>query len=161
MNKLDLRGLWIPAEILLAKKLSDKEKTILSMIMYLSKDKGYCFATNNYFSDILNVTVVSISRIINSLKKKSYIKINMNYKSNSKEIENRQIIPLKEAMNRYYQNCGYTINKNDKTDYQNYKMPINSNDKDIKKNIKNKEYIGREYSEEFLNSLYANVDENL
>ena len=62
----------------------------------------------------------------------------MNYKSNSKEIENRQIIPLKEAMNRYYQNCGYTINKNDKTDYQNYKMPINSNDKDIKKNIKNK-----------------------
>ena len=138
MNKLDLRGLWIPGEILLDKKLSDKEKTILSMIMYLSKDKGYCFATNNYFSDILNVTVVSISRIINSLKKKSYIKINMNYKSNSKEIENRQIIPLKEAMNRYYQNCGYTINKNDKTDYQNYKMPINSNDKDIKKNIKNK-----------------------
>ena len=161
MNKLDLRGLWIPAEILLDKKLADKEKTILSMIMYLSKDKGYCFATNNYFSDILNVTVVSISRIINSLKKKSYIKINMNYKSNSKEIENRQIIPLKEAMNRYYQNCGYTINKNDKTDYQNYKMPINSNDKDIKKNIKNKKYIGREYSEKFLNSLYANVDENL
>lgn len=161
MNKLDLRWLWIPAEILLDKKLSDKEKTILSMIMYLSKDKGYCFATNNYFSDILNVTVVSISIIINSLKKKSYIKINMNYKLNSKEIENRQIIPLKEEMNRYYQNCGYTINKNDKTDYQNYKMPINSNDKDIKKNIKNKKYIGREYSEKFLNSLYANVDENL
>ena len=161
MEKSDLKGLWMPSEILINNKLSDKEKIILSMIMYLSKDKGYCFATNNYFSDILNVTVVSISRIINSLKKKSYIKINMNYKSNSKEIENRQIIPLKEAMNRYYQNCGYTINKNDKTDYQNYKMPINSNDKDIKKNIKNKKYIGREYSEEFLNSLYANVDENL
>ena len=85
----------------------------------------------------------------------------MHYKSNSKEIENRQIIPLKEFMNRYYQNCGYTINKNDKKDYQNYKVPINSNDKDIKKNIKNKKYISREYSEEFLNSLYANVDENL
>lgn len=161
MNKLDLRGLWIPAEVLLDKKLSDKEKIILSMIMYLSKDKGYCFATNNYFSDILNVTVVSISRIINSLKKKNYIKTNMNYKSNSKEIENRQIIPLKEVMHRYYQNCGYSINKNDKTNYQNYKIPINSNDKDIKKNIKNKKYISREYSEEFLNSLYANVDENL
>ena len=161
MNKSDLKGLWLPAEILLDKKLSDKEKIILSMIMYLSKDKGYCFATNNYFSDILNVTVVSISRIINSLKKKNYIKTNMNYKSNSKEIENRQIIPLKGVMNRYYQNCGYTINKNDKTNYQNYKKPINSNDKDIKKNIKNKKYISREYSEEFLNSLYANVDETL
>lgn len=161
MNKLDLKGLWMPLEILINDKLSDKEKIILSMIIYLSKDKGYCFATNNYFSDILNVTVVSISRIINSLKKKNYIKINMNYKSNSKEIENRQIIPSNEIINRHYQNCEYTINKNDKTDYQNCKIPINTNDKDIKRNIKNKKYIGREYSEEFLTGLYANLDTNL
>ena len=78
MNKSDLKGLWMPSEILINNKLSDKEKIILSMIIYLSKDKGYCFATNNYFSAILNVTVVSISRIINSLKKKNYIKTNMN-----------------------------------------------------------------------------------
>ncbi len=151
----------MPSERLINNKLSDKEKIILSMIIYLSKDKGYCFATNNYFSDILNVTVVSISRIINSLKKKNYIKINMNYKSNSKEIENRQIIPSNEVINRYYQNCEYTVNKNDKTDYQNCKIPINTNDKDIKRNIKNKKYIVREYSEEFLTGLYANLDTNL
>lgn len=138
MDKSDLKGLWMPLEILINDKLSDKEKIILFMIIYLSKDKGYCFATNNYFSNILNVTVVSISRIINSLKKKNYIKVNMNYRSNSKEIENRQIIPLKEVMNRYYKNCGYTINKNDKTNYQNCKTAINTNDKDIKRNIKNK-----------------------
>ena len=162
MKKSDLKGLWMPSEILINNKLSDKEKIILSMIIYLSKDKGYCFATNNYFSNILNVTVVSISRIINSLKKKNYIKVNMNYRSNSKEIENRQIIPLEEVMNRYYQNCGYTINKNDKTNYQNCKIPINTNDKDIIiNNIKNKKYIGREYSEEFLNGLYANLNTNL
>ena len=95
MEKSDLKGLWMPSEILINNKLSDKEKIILSMIMYLSKDKGYCFATNNYFSDILNITVVSISRIINSLKKKNYIKTNMNYKSNSKEIENSiDIFPI-------------------------------------------------------------------
>lgn len=161
MNKSDLKGLWMPSERLINNKLSDKEKIILSMIIYLSKDKGYCFATNNYFSDILNVTVVSISRIINSLKKKNYIKINMNYKSNLKEIENRQIIPSNEVINRYYQNCEYTVNKNDKTDYQNCKIPINTNDKDIKRNIKNKKYIVREYSEEFLTGLYANLDTNL
>lgn len=161
MNKSDLKGLWMPSERLINNKLSDKEKIILSMIIYLSKDKGYCFATNNYFSDILNVTVVSISRIINSLKKKNYIKINMNYKSNSKEIENRQIIPSNEVINRYYQNCEYTVNKNDKTDYQNCKIPINTNDKDIKRNIKNKKYIVREYSEDFLTGLYANLDTNL
>ena len=139
-------------------ELSDKEKIILSMVLYLSKDTGHCFATNNYFSDILNVTVVSISRIINSLKKKNYIKVDMKYKSNSKEIENRQIIPLNKVINRYYKNCGYPIIKNDKKCYQNCKIPINKDDKDIIiNNIKNKKYIGREYSNEFLESLYANV----
>lgn len=139
-------------------ELSDKEKIILSMVLYLSKDTGHCFATNNYFSDILNVTVVSISRIINSLKKKNYIKVDMKYKSNSKEIENRQIIPLNKVINRYYQNCGYPIIKNDKKCYQNCKIPINKDDKDIIiNNIKNKKYIGREYSNEFLENLYANV----
>ena len=139
-------------------ELSDKEKIILSMVLYLSKDTGHCFATNNYFSDILNVTVVSISRIINSLKKKNYIKVDMKYKSNSKEIENRQIIPLNKVINRYYQNCGYSIIKNDKKCYQNCKISINKADKDIIiNNIKNKKYIGREYSNEFLESLYANV----
>ena len=139
-------------------ELSDKEKIILSMVLYLSKDTGHCFATNNYFSDILNVTVVSISRIINSLKKKNYIKVDMKYKSNSKEIEKRKIIPLKEVINRYYKNCGYPVSKNDKKCYQNCKIPINKDDKDIIiNNIKNKKYIGREYSNEFLESLYANV----
>lgn len=139
-------------------ELSDKEKIILSMVLYLSKDTGHCFATNNYFSDILNVTVVSISRIINSLKKKNYIKVDMKYKSNSKEIEKRQIIPLNKVINRYYQNCGYPIIKNDKKCYQNCKIPINKDDKDIIiNNIKNKKDIGREYSNEFLESLYANV----
>lgn len=34
-----LKGLWIPAEILLNKDLSDKEKVILAMILYLSEEK--------------------------------------------------------------------------------------------------------------------------
>lgn len=41
MNKLKLKELWIPAEVLLNEKLSDKEKIILSVILYLSDDKRY------------------------------------------------------------------------------------------------------------------------
>ena len=36
MGKQKLKGLWIPAEILLNADLSDKEKIVLSMILYLS-----------------------------------------------------------------------------------------------------------------------------
>ena len=41
-----LKGLWIPVEILLNEDLSDKEKVILAMILYLSEEKGSCFASN-------------------------------------------------------------------------------------------------------------------
>ena len=37
MNKQKLKGLWIPLEILLDEQLSDKEKLILLMILYLFK----------------------------------------------------------------------------------------------------------------------------
>ena len=68
-----LKGLWIPAEILLNKDLSDKEKIILSMILYLSDETGSCFASNKYIASIVNVTSDRVSKIVSSLKKKEYI----------------------------------------------------------------------------------------
>ena len=37
MSNLNLKGLWIPIEILTDTNLSDKEKQIYSIIMFLSK----------------------------------------------------------------------------------------------------------------------------
>ena len=70
-----LKGLWIPAEILLNKDLSDKEKIILSMILYLSEEKGSCFASNKYIANIVNVTPERVSKIIRSLKDKGYVNL--------------------------------------------------------------------------------------
>lgn len=96
-----LKGLWIPADILLNKELSDKEKIILSMILYLSEEKGSCFASNKYISNIVNVTPERVSKIISSLKNKEYVKVKLKYKTDSKEIEKRQITPIVENINRY------------------------------------------------------------
>ena len=43
-----LKGLWIPAEILLNEELSDKEKIILSIIWYLSEETKSYFTSNKY-----------------------------------------------------------------------------------------------------------------
>ncbi len=163
MYKQKLKGLWIPAEILLNTELTDKEKLILSIIEYLSVETGYCFATNKYISSIVNITNISVSRIISSLKHKKHINVELNYKLGSKEIEKRKIIPINENVDRYKQKQQYTINKNIKQSNQNCKAPISKNDKDIiniiknKNNYNKKKYEGREYSEEFLETLYANV----
>ncbi len=96
MNKQKLKGLWIPVQILLDEQLSDKEKLILSMILYLSDETGSCFVSNKYIASIVNVTSDRVSKIISSLKKEQYIEVKLKYKLDSKEVENRQIVPNKE-----------------------------------------------------------------
>ena len=89
-----LKGLWIPAEILLNKNLSDKEKIILAIILYLSEERKSCFASNKYIANIVNVTHERVSKIISALKDKGYVDVNLKYKIDTKEIEERQIIPI-------------------------------------------------------------------
>ena len=139
-----LKGLWIPAEILLNKDLSDKEKIILSMILYLSEETKSCFASNKYIASIVNVTANRVSKIISSLKDKEYIKVKLKYKTDSKEIEQRQITPIVENINRYNSKSQEGIGTNNYLDSQNQLYPIYDKDKDIINNIKNKNNYNKE-----------------
>ena len=132
-----LKGLWIPAEILLNKDLSDKEKVILAMILYLSEEKGSYFASNKYIASIVNVTHERVSKIISSLRDKEYIRVNLKYKTDSKEIEERQITPIVENINRYSQKQQEGIGNNNYSDSEKQPYHIGENDKDIINNIKN------------------------
>ena len=134
------KGVWIPYEIITHIKLNDKEKIVYSMILYLSKEKE-CIISNLYISEILNITKIQSSRIVNSLKKKGYIKVEMTYKENSKEIALRKITPIYKNVNTYKQ-----------VDTK----PIHTNVKEIISNHKNKYKSGRDYSNFDWTSLYAN-----
>ena len=136
----EFKGVWIPYEILIDTKLNDKEKIVYSMILYLSKEKE-CIMSNSYISELLSITKIQSSRIINSLKKKGYIKVEMTYKENSKEIALRKITPIYKNVNTYKQ-----------VDTK----PINTNVKEIKSNNKNKYKSDRDYSDFDWTSLYAN-----
>ncbi len=168
-----LKGLWIPSEILLNKDLSDKEKIILSMILYLSEEKGSCFASNKYIANIVNVTPERVSKIISSLKGKRYVRVKLKYKTDSKEIEERKITPIVENINRYSQKHQESIDDNNYSDSEKQPYPIDENDKDIINNIKiknnyNKELQGkrnnksnfeqRDYTNFDFTKLYANSE---
>ena len=169
-----LKGLWIPAEILLNEDLSDKEKIILSMILYLSEETKSCFASNKYIANIVNVTPERVSKIISSLKDKRYVSVKLKYKTDSKEIEERQITPKLKNINRYSQNVQEGTQTNNYSDSQKQPYPIDENDKDIINNIKNKNnynkgdtqkkknipYRSDRYGDDFdWSSLYANLKE--
>ena len=102
MSNLNLKGLWMPIEILTDKNLSDKEKVIYSLIVFLSQEKHYCFCTNKIISELLNISITQVSKLVNSLKIKGYINIEMIYKENSKEIDVRKLIPIEEKLNTLF-----------------------------------------------------------
>ena len=169
-----LKGLWIPAEILLNEELSDKEKIILAMILYLSEETKTCFVSNKYIANIVNVTADRVSKIISSLKEKEYISVKLKYKTDSKEIEERQITPKLKNINRCSQKCLEGIDTNNYSASQKQLDPIGDNDKDIINNIKNKNNYNkgdtqkkknipyrsdRNYDDFDWSSLYANLEE--
>ena len=142
MGKQKLKGLWIPAEILLNNDLSDKEKIVLSMVLYLSDDTGSCFASNKYIASIVNVTSDRVSKIVSSLKDKGNVDVNLKYKIDTKEIKERQIIPIAERINRYSEKYLEGIGKNNYSDSPKELHPIGENDEDIRKSynkLKDKE----------------------
>ena len=133
-----LKGLWIPAEILLNEELSDKEKIILAIVLYLSEETKSCFASNKYIANIVNVTHERVSKIISSLKNKGYVSVKLKYKTDSNEIEERQITPIVENINRYSEKVQEGIDNNNYSDSEKRPYPIGENNKDIINNIKNK-----------------------
>ena len=166
MQNLNLKGIWIPIEILTDKKLSDKEKTIYAIIIYLSKENDYCYCTNKTISELLNITVTQVSRLVNSLKDKNYINIELIYKENSKQVEMRKLIPIQKYEDTYLQKVQYPPHKNVNT-------PIDENVKDNKYNNKNinkynstkqnykkskANFEERDYTADYFTRLYANAD---
>lgn len=130
MSNLNLKGIWIPIEILTDEKLSDKEKIIYSIILYLSKENNYCYLTNKTMSELLNISITQVSKLVNSLKDKTYINIELIYKKNSKQVEMRKLIPTSKNKDTYLTKVKYPLQ-------QNFNPPIEEKFKDNKYNNKN------------------------
>ena len=58
----------IPAEIKYNREITDFAKILYGEIMSLSNDKGYCYATNQYFADLYGKDKDTISKTVASLK---------------------------------------------------------------------------------------------
>lgn len=135
--KINIKGIWIPFEILINKTLSDKEKLIYSIILYFSKEKDYCSVSNSQLAELLNLTTNHVSKLISSLNNKKYVKVHLQYKKGSKEIENRMLKPIFKIDNRYNSKQQFTYNQNELP-------PVLQNDKDIKNNIFKNNYTKEE-----------------
>jgi hypothetical protein len=123
----------IPAHVRYDKDLTANAKLLYGEITALCNERGYCWATNDYFAKLYGVSKISVSNWIASLVKKGYISSEIIYREGTKEI-----------VSRYIRILEYPIKKNFNTPIkENFNTPIKKIFKDnntyINNTIMNKE----------------------
>ena len=147
----------ILATVLYNKELKANEKLLYAIITSLANKEGYCFASNKYLAEKLDVNPKTISSWISDLKNRKFIIVELIRN------ENKQIVQRKIYINDapYPLNNGYLYqSKNGQAIYQNMEdnnIRFNNkmNNKRHRKFISNYENQ-RVYTKEFLESLYEN-----
>lgn len=161
MQENNLKGLWIPYEILTNENLSDKEKYIYSLILFFSKNENYCTITNKYIANIVNLSDTRVSKLISNLSRKKYVQVITNFQDTTRQIISRKIIPLVKYDNPTYLKTTTCIDNNNHGSSRKDTNTVVNNDKYINNNKYNNykntpSYNKRIYTAKELEGLYAN-----
>lgn len=81
----------IPANVRYDKDLAPNAKLLYGEITALCNEKGYCWASNQYFAELYNVSDRTIKNWISQLADKGYIQRSVKYREGAKEIEQRKL----------------------------------------------------------------------
>ena len=147
----------IPATVLYNKELKANEKLLYAIITSLACKEGYCFASNKYLAEKLDVNPKTISSWISDLRDKNFVIVELIRNENKQIIQRRIYIndvpyPLNNGY-QYQSKNGQAIHQ--KVEHNNIRNNNKINNKEQRKFLSNYENQ-REYSKEFLESLYAN-----
>lgn len=100
----EFRGVYLPAEVILNKKLDKTCCIIFDMIKHLDNHKLHCWANNRYFADILNLSLTTISTSISLLSKLDYIEIKIQHSPHKGNKRIINISPTYKAKYKYLVN---------------------------------------------------------
>ena len=151
----------IPANVRYDDNLKDKAKLLYGEITALCNEKGYCWATNEYFANLYNVSKTTISTLIKNLIDNGYIYSSFIYKENSKEIDKR-ILSITNAPP--LKNFKDPLKENLNTPLKNFKDPLKENLKDnntINNTINNSNsyyYIEEQFGRTLAPVEYTKID---
>lgn len=90
-NDNNCRFIIIPEYIVQQTNINNNEKLLFGEILSLSYTKGYCFASNKYFSNLFGTTTKTVSVWISKLVAKQYITRELIYDENHKEVIERRL----------------------------------------------------------------------
>ena len=81
----------IPANVRYDKDLVPNAKLLYGEITALCNEKGYCWASNQYFADLYHSSISAVQKWVSALVKKGYINLELVYKEGTKQILQRKL----------------------------------------------------------------------
>lgn len=81
----------IPANVRYDKDLAPNAKLLYGEITALCNEKGYCWASNQYFADLYRSSISAVQKWVSSLVKKGYINLELVYKEGTKQVLHRKL----------------------------------------------------------------------
>lgn len=152
----------IPANVRYS-NITPNAKLLYGEITALCNEKGYCWATNEYFANLYGVSKTSVSLWIKELIDHGFVESTLKYKENSKEIERRilTIEPIKENLNTYLRNLKGGIKENLKEN-NTFNNTYEYIDDVVKRNRKIvtycEQYLGGSLTKQALDDLIGYID---
>lgn len=128
MDKEEFINVFILKSVLRDNRLTFLERLLLIHIISLCKKNNYCWATNRYFSDIYNVTTVTISKSISNLATFGYIRTEYD---NTSTNNSKRIIKLSEVLNLKLKNIKDNFNAGYKQNFKQYNNKLNKKEDSI------------------------------
>ena len=113
----------IPEALFCDSSIDGDQKILLSEIVALSRQNGYCYATNKHFAKRYGVNVSTISRWLSKLETQGFIQRNVILKANSKEVSERRI-RLNEEKKNIAEFARWYLQEQDKGICENANYPL-------------------------------------
>ena len=147
----------IPANVRYDKDLAPNAKLLYGEITALCNEKGYCWASNQYFADLYHSSISAVQKWVSALVKKGYINLELVYKEGTKQILQRKLY-ITPGVNIYT-----TSHKNlYDPGVKNYMTPgVNicvENNKDINNTFNNKEEVSKHKYGEYQHVLLTDKE---
>ena len=118
----------IPASVRYDVRLTPNAKLLYGEITALTNEKGYCWASNDYFASLYEVSKTSISKWVSALRDAGHITLQLQYKEGTKHILHRYIRlvddPIEEKLHTPITNVNDPIEDKLNTYVTNVKDPI-------------------------------------
>lgn len=149
----------IPANVRYDKDLVPNAKLLYGEITALCNEKGYCWATNQYFAELYNVSDRTIKNWISQLVDKGYIQRSVKYREGTKEIEQRKLFIGSENNFTTLGNYIPDPKENNFTTPSEKKFPVNNTSINNTFNNTN-EYKEKNIKKESVNSVISEYTEN-